>query len=416
MPLSLLDPDRPSQLRGLLGPQPDPDNPLLAGTPTPADAFRFDAPIVAQHLADAWRTAQDPEFWIDAARKYGQGLLIGSRAPELRALGPQAYLPHEEMPGLSTGLKDAIPQGQGDAFSSATSWQDRQTGRDMLTGPLFDQPRMPDTPGSFINSAGVLETNPARTAQPLIEVNPPADIDPRTQSALTGAAYGRGLVDMQEGSGWHYIDTRADQDLRGASSLRLLGPRPTQQQLADLSKVADRHGYYTADTGDGVSLINAGRTAADTPEGQMPSPPTGMALRDRLKAGLQDEINQTLPGASIVPGRSQSGYADLAQELASSVAGKGRATDKVLAELADMRTKAPDMYEKLMDNPGVAAKAQANLDRLQQFGIEGVRPDYVNMLKVIAAGNLRGLLRYVSTAGSAGLPAALAVMARDGDR
>ncbi|MFI5269088.1 MAG: hypothetical protein ACHQ7M_17065 [Chloroflexota bacterium] len=66
-------------------------------------------------------------------------------------------------------------------------------------------------------------------------------------------------------------------------------------------------------------------------------------------------------------------YADLARELALSVQGQGHATDKVLAELEDMRTK-----------------AQLNLQRLADSGQLGVRPDYEELLRLVAGGVCRG--------------------------
>jgi hypothetical protein len=64
-----------------------------------------------------------------------------------------------------------------------------------------------------------------------------------------------------------------------------------------------------------------------------------------------------------------------------------------------------------MDNPDVATKAKANLDRLTPE-MQAARPDYVKMLKIISGGRLRALLEQVAKKGGAvGLPAALATMA-----
>jgi hypothetical protein len=221
----------------------------------------------------------------------------------------------------------------------------------------------------------------------------------------------RGLLDMQEGTPWHYIDTRADQTVSGASSMRLTGPNPaTPDQLAALQQVADKHGYYVADTGDGVSLLNAGSDQ---------SPANGSELKARLKGGMQDEINQAMPGFAVTPGRAQGAYADLADQLAESVRGQGKATDEVIAQLKDMQANAPRMYDSLINNPAIPAKAQGNLDRLNTYGLQGVRPDYVKLLKIVAKGNLSGLLSKVSKAGGAGaigLPAALGAYTSEGDQ
>lgn len=319
------------------------------------------------------------------------------------AKGSTAYMPHEQMPGQSTGLLGLVPEDSR-AFSNAATWRHPQTGRDTLTGDLFDQGRMPDTTGTYRNSAGGFEMNPAQTAHPLVDFvagTEPREIHPGTRAALTGSSAARGLLDVQEGTPWHYIDTRPDIPLRDATSMRLTGARPSPAQLEQLQGIADRHGYFLSDTGDGVSLIHGGMEK---------SPASGIELRDRLKGGLQAEIDAALPGAKLTPGRSQGEYFDLSEELAESMKGKGRATDKVLAELTNMRTQAPRMYDKMMDSPLVAQKAQANLDRLTPE-MRAARPDYVKLLGIVAGGNLRALLEHVAKKGSIGLPAALAAFA-----
>lgn len=65
-------------------PYADPANPLARGTPTWADAYDYNAPIVGQHLADAAAAAQTPQFWTDAGHQYVNALLMGTTAPGMR--------------------------------------------------------------------------------------------------------------------------------------------------------------------------------------------------------------------------------------------------------------------------------------------------------------------------------------------
>jgi len=58
----------------------EPDGNALAPRPTWADAYDFNAPIVA----DAARTAQQPQFWTDAAGQYANALMMGTTAPGMR--------------------------------------------------------------------------------------------------------------------------------------------------------------------------------------------------------------------------------------------------------------------------------------------------------------------------------------------
>jgi len=338
------------------------------------------------------------------------------------ALGNTAYMPHEQVPGQSTGLLDVLSPAYRTDFSKEATWADPTTGRDLLTSPMFLQAPMAQTQGTFINSTGQFEANPAYTSNPLVDFlrkdkgNDPREIAPWTQSALTTSSGVRGLLDFQEGSPWHYIDTSAGQRVADASSMRLTGAQPTLDQLEALQRVADKHGYAVSDTGNGVSLINIGRTQADidagnAPKDALPSPAEGTEQKARLKAGMQSEINQAIPGATITPGRSSGNYYDLADELAYSVRGQGRATTKVLGDLENLRTAAPRWYDALMDNPAIATKAQDNLDRLQKYGMQKARPDYVKFLKIVANGGLRDLLAKVQKTGAVGLPAALAALA-----
>ena len=52
-------------------------NNALAPQPTWADAAQWHA----QNLADTWAAAQNPQTWVDAARQYGNALMMGTTAP-----------------------------------------------------------------------------------------------------------------------------------------------------------------------------------------------------------------------------------------------------------------------------------------------------------------------------------------------
>jgi hypothetical protein len=78
-------------------PAPDPNNPLAQGSPTWADAWNYNAPIVQQHLADAATAVQSPQFWTDAAGQYANALMMGTTAPGMKGPGFTAYhgSPHD---------------------------------------------------------------------------------------------------------------------------------------------------------------------------------------------------------------------------------------------------------------------------------------------------------------------------------
>ena len=63
--------------------------------------------------------------------------------------------------------------------------------------------------------------------------------------------------------------------------------------------------------------------------------------------------------------------------------------------------------ETLINTPNVATKAQANLNGLSAE-MRALRPDYVQLLQIVAGGRMKGLLDHVRKAGTAvGLPAAI---------
>ncbi len=71
------------------------DNPL-APSPTWADAWDYNAPVVQQHLVDAWQTAQDPNYWVDAAKQWAGAMVAGTAAPG-SALKLPVKMPSEDV-------------------------------------------------------------------------------------------------------------------------------------------------------------------------------------------------------------------------------------------------------------------------------------------------------------------------------
>src|SRR5215469_3914313 len=92
----------------LLRPDLDPGNPLLRGAPSWADAWQFNMPVVQQHLADAWATAQDPAFWTDAARQWAGAMVAGTGG------GPAKYTREtiNIVPGVDMRINPSVPMLQ----------------------------------------------------------------------------------------------------------------------------------------------------------------------------------------------------------------------------------------------------------------------------------------------------------------
>jgi hypothetical protein len=78
---------------------PDPQAPGAANMPlqvnpmapmSPADVYNFNA----ANLGDAWKAAQDPQTWTDAAQAYSQAMLAGSIGPEGKGFTAYHGSPH----------------------------------------------------------------------------------------------------------------------------------------------------------------------------------------------------------------------------------------------------------------------------------------------------------------------------------
>jgi hypothetical protein len=97
--------------------------------------------------------------------------------------------------------------------------------------------------------------------------------------------------------------------------------------------------------------------------------------------------------------RGAGDYVDLSGKLVKENAGKGEATKDVVGRLKRHEQGAPGFDRKLLESQGIADKANANLDLLEQFSLLGQRPDYESLLKIIGEDKLKGLLRRVEAFG-----------------
>mgnify|MGYP003135512730 CR=1 FL=1 len=327
-----------------------------------------------------------------------EGVAIASKTyPDY---GPKytAYGTSEQVPGKSTGLLDDVQASSYPAkekFSKKASWVD-ETGRDPIYSDLGMYVRRSDQgPGYYINSEGKPEINPATVSKPLVSYSKNKkgllEIPQTDKAAMDAGEAVRGLLDMQEGAAWNKIITH---DVKGTDRASLdinMGRLLNKKELAAANKVASKHGFGMANTENGVAFLDfKDRTFSEV--GKL------------LKGGLANEINKALPGAEVLRGRLQSGYIDQAENLAKELEGSGRATKQMVSYLEKLKKVAPEYFEKILDSEGVSKKAQANLDRLIEYGGKGQRKDYEELLKIVSKGKLRGLLKRIASSGYRGLP------------
>jgi spore germination cell wall hydrolase CwlJ-like protein len=309
--------------------------------------------------------------------------------------------PVEQIPGASTGLMPNLvnaSDAEKAAFSKLAGWKD-QAGRDKLWSELGMNTRQTnDALGMYRNSAGNPEFNPVEVGRPMTGYNLNKAGNPVVnETGAAGFSMGqaaRGLVDFQEGTPWNkFITHGAGPDK--TSILINMGRNPTRSELEALDAIANKNGMMMTNTEGGVGFINFKGNQTTTTMGK------------ELRAGLEKEIKAVVPNAEVNRARHQGEYFDLADEgrISKANEGKGLSTKYMFDTLADLRSKAPDFYNRILDSKSISEKARANLDRLMASGGSGQRRDYELMLKIIGEDGLRGLLDRVNKLGYQGLPA-----------
>ena len=342
--------------------------------------------------------------WQDALKE------AGGDAMKLR---PEAVIPNEQMPGGVTGLNTGNMTGR--QFYDAANWKDPVTGGDRLyeAAGLPSRPG-PDVMGAYKNDAGVMEHNDAtasRTTGTGMSGDPYA-FSPRAQSVMNTVETVRPTIDMQEGQGWHSVQTTGVGDA-AKNSLKVTGPDgrvPTQAEMAQLADIGDRNGLILANSPDGVVFLNDATPGPSNRSNWR----SGGAMERELQGGLQKEIQNAFPGSKVERGRNIGGYNYIADDINKNVAGQGNATRNMVTALENLRDTNPKAYFNLITSPAVAEKAEANIQRLIQSGQQGARPDYEEFLNLLSAGRLEGLLKRVGKVGYAGLPAAAAFLGSGG--
>jgi hypothetical protein len=305
-----------------------------------------------------------------------------------------ANMPHEQVPAGSSGLTTGSMtpeewQSQGRRVSPGgidpqLTWLGFNT---RATTPAYGAWREGNT--------GPLETNPVDVARPLVDFSPGGTaVNPQTMTALESTAGVRGLTDFQAGSPVTLWDKRAGSNARTSVTIDL-GRGTTRDEAAALSDLADAHEMKFSNRGEGAGFMNF------NPDMKGPD------VQKLLDAGLADKIKAIVPEAEIGRADTSSGkYVDYEGRLAAANAGQGQAT-RFLDELLQRNLPAaPGVYRGLLEDPTEAAKAQANLQRLQASGQVGVRPDYERWLRLLSEGRLSGALEWARANAYKGLPAA----------
>ena len=319
---------------------------------------------------------------------------------------------YERIPGANTGHLPSLLEGD-DAARIAYSNDPRaswmmEPGNDKLyqAAGAYDQATRPAT-GFYRNSAGVVETNPAFSAQPLVGMDAGkggarnvADADRRM---LSGVEHFRAYMDGQEAGAWHRLapDGKVGEQTSGFIPLdRSLTP----DEMRAMLPIASRSGLDLSDTGGGLTLMNFGADNAPT---------NGTAMRKALEKG---ELGQSLRGAlpdagDAYIGRTIGDYVET--NLSRANEGTGQATQA----LVDRFTAEPTLAAKLDRNPMVRQTIDGILARdIETASATGspVRQDLMRAREIFSREGFAGL-RKALAAGVALPAAALMVLQQQAD-
>jgi hypothetical protein len=199
---------------------------------------------------------------------------------------------------------------------TGSGWINPETGRDAIAEAMGLAPRSPTLPatGSYQARSGNWETNPAHTGRWTPEMGPDGlELSPRSKSLIEAAEQTRAVMDGQEYGAYHVRIPDAPEAHQTSLDIPHSGPLdPTKAER--LGPLADRHGFYMSDRGNGVSLI-AKRPVDGGPQTKAD---TARLLRGELGQGIHD----FLPGAVRTPTRMVS---DIVEGIGRPP-GKGQAT------------------------------------------------------------------------------------------
>ncbi len=205
---------------------------------------------------------------------------------------------HEQVPGASTGHRSDILGGseaEKKAYSEAAPWESQTPytlsnaptvgagPRDPLYSALgFRQIPMRQGTGAYMNSLGQMENNPLSLSRPLVDFPTGGEggISPSTLKAVELAENLRGIIDAQEASAAHLVNTMGGAsgknsvvlDTRHRNPDKLLDPSagvmPTKNELNSVLDLLDKHGlssdFGATATNRGITIFPYDAEGVDT--------------------------------------------------------------------------------------------------------------------------------------------------------
>jgi len=329
-----------------------------------------------------------------AAAWTGAKIKAGEVSPEDAAMHYGDFSPkyqtmatYEQVPGANTGYLEGIVDAPYDTrakYSGQASWMNDK-GQDAIytSGGLITEPTQSAVGAYTPASTGVLEINPANVARPLVTTEGGV-IRPNESNLLDMTESARAYVDVQNAGAWHKLIPDSQTSVGERTSLSIpMSKSPTKEQMAQISAIAEKNGFFAVDTGKGVNLIND----IYNPIGEAR---TGVTLGKDLKGALGDDLKSLKLGEAKRT-KIQTGYEDYETAWQSGT-GSGEATSKFLTDLSKN-----EVFGRSIE-PALRVKAGQNLERDIKFAQEQgmpIRDDIVTALTILRDEGVAGLKKAV---------------------
>ncbi len=357
-----------------------------------------EVPWVLGKAQDLYSRGSGPTGRYNAAKHFGgneaaaikQSIVDANNTFEDYLYKHAASATHESIPGASTGhvpqMLNASPEDKL-AYTKAGSWNAPLAvdggDKDVIYSALGMRQLPPvDATGAYINSQGVMESNPMVIARPLLDFPTGGGggrvADTRVD-AMNSAERLRAAVDAQEAGAWNLPNTMggvsgknsAVIDSRALNNSATTGVMPSAQALAEGNKMLNPQGY-------GLTATSRGALIHPFDEGATPK-----NLQAVLKSS-QNSLLDLIPG-DLSKGVTSSGYFpgigkfNEAGEVVPTAPFSGEATGGLLEALAKAP---PEVAANLSESEGVRSAIGKITARDAAAG--GARDDIQNMRKFLS--------------------------------
>lgn len=262
---------------------------------------------------------------------------------------------------------------------------------------MYQKPQL-DTVGEYMNSAGVVEVNPGRTARPLVELdNAPTggpQLGAASREALDDVAFTRSVVNAQEAGAWNKF-TPAN---KSAKTSEKTGSRITgdADELSSIKSVLEENGLDVINVGD---ALHVGNFAGDL-DGKT------------IQKLVTESVSKSGAKVRAQPGRFESGY----QEVPWGAEGSGQVTEELAKRIDQSEVQNFGQRLDTGDLPNILSEQNKIDQAFSEANNMPLRQDLLKLRGLLADPNVgfRGISDYIKKYGSRGLPAFVTVPQLDG--